>query len=120
MARAKGPVAVESLWEFWVWLDARVADFPVSARHSLGEPLCTTTIEAMRALVSAGYRPRGSAEQRDALRTANEALALLRLLVRGAHARRYLSSDQHAFATGRLVEVGRMIGGWLKAGAGTS
>jgi len=39
----------------------------------------------------------------------------LRLLLRGARERRYLSTGQHDHAIEGLGELGRMIGGWLRS-----
>ena len=114
------PVAVERAYDLWLWLDARVVDFPVHARQSLGRRMLDAALDVLAALLRATYAPRDSAYASDALTFANERLALLRLLVRGARDRRYLAIAQHEHAAERMAQLGRMIGAWLKRSGGLS
>ena len=113
--KASLPVAVERAYDIWLWLEARLVDFPVAARHGMGRHVGDAAVGALDALLEAAYAPRGSPATAIALERANQRLALLRLLLRGARERRYLSIDQHNHAIERLSEVGKMVGGWLKS-----
>jgi hypothetical protein len=110
------PVAIERAYELLVWLDGRVHDFPAAARSMVGRRIVDAAVDLLDELLGATYAPGGSEAARSALERANGRLALLRLLVRLARDRRYLSTAQHEHAAERLVEVGRMVGGWLRAG----
>ena len=108
------PVAVDRCYGLWLWLDARVIDFPVSARHGVGAIIVQTVVAALDALVEASYAPSGGVDRVAALRRANHRVALLRLLVRGARERHYLSIPQYEHAAEQLATLGRMIAGWLR------
>ena len=107
------PVAVDRCYALWLWLDARVTDFPVAARHGVGAAVLDTALAALDALVVASYAPPGS-DRTAALHRANHRVALLRLLVRGARERHHLSIPQYEYAAEQLADLGRMIGGWLR------
>jgi hypothetical protein len=108
------PAAVERTYDLWLWLDARVADFPVHARHGIGRRMLDTVLDLLAALLRAAYAPRGTDRLCAALDSANEHAALLRLLLRGARERRYLAVGQYEHAAERLVEIGKMAGAWRK------
>jgi hypothetical protein len=108
------PVAVERAYDLWLWLDARVTDFPVHARHSVGQRVSDASVDLLDALVVASFSERGSAARREALERSRHRVGLLRLLVRGARERKYLSPAQHEFAAERLATLGRMVAGWTR------
>jgi hypothetical protein len=116
--RAKsGPVpgaVVDEGFATWLWIDERVASFPVHARRSLGHRLVEAVLEALVATTEAAYRPRGEARVRE-LERVNRALAVARILLRGARERRHLSIAQHEHAMACVDRWGRQIGGWLRA-----
>lgn len=105
---------VEAGYQAWLWLDARVADFPRDARRSLGHRLIDATLDTVACVTEAAYLPRG-AERVGRLERANRQLSVARILLRGARDRRYLAVSQHEHAM-RLVDgLGRQIGGWLRS-----
>jgi hypothetical protein len=116
--RATTPAAVDRAYDLWLWLDARVADFPTHARHALGRRALDAAVDVMDALLGAAYAPARSDEATRSLAEANRRLALLRLLLRGAQERRYLSLGQHEHAAEKMAEIGKMVGGWLKHAKG--
>ncbi|MBK8255458.1 MAG: four helix bundle protein [Polyangiaceae bacterium] len=85
------PVAVERTFDLWMWLEGRVADFSVYTRQSLGRRILDSVLDLMADLLRATYALRRSEKQLRALTDANERVTLLRLLVRGARERRYMS-----------------------------
>ena len=108
------PIAVERAYDIWLWLDGRVTDFPTAARHGVGHRILDASVDLLDAYLQAAYAPRSSPEATAALGRANQRLALLRLLLRGARERRYLSIAQHDHAIERFAELGKMTGGWLR------
>ena len=105
---------VEDAYQAWLWIDARVASFPVAARRQLGHRLLDAILAALTATTDAVYLPRGG-ERRECLRHVSRRLVLVRLLLRGSRDRRYLGVDQHEHAM-RLIDTwGRQVGGWLRA-----
>lgn len=113
-SRASMPVAAERAYELWIWLEARVADFPTTARHGLGHRMLDAAVDLLDAYLRAAYASRQSPTLTEALTTANQRLALLRYLLRGARERRYVSVPQHEHAMQRAAELGRMTGAWLR------
>lgn len=108
------PVVVDRCYDLWLWIDARVSDFRVEARHGLGQQLRDASFALLDALVRATFAQRGSSIRVEALDAANHRIALLRLTVRGARDRKLLSLDQHAHAAEQLAALGRMVSGWLR------
>jgi len=111
----KPPAAViEDAYQGWLWIDARVATFPVLARRQLGHRLLDAVLDALVGTTEAAYLPRG-APRIGRLQEISRRLTTARILLRGARDRRYLGIDQHEHAM-RLVDGwGRQIGGWLRA-----
>lgn len=107
--------AVDLAYRLWLWLDERVAAAPRDVRHGTGARMVALAESLMECLVRATYAKRGSPSRTDALAQANVHIAMLRLLVRGCRERRHLSVSQYDHASERLVELGRMVGGWLRA-----
>ncbi len=56
----------------------------------------------------------GSTRQRS-LRSADSALNKVRIYLRLAHRWRWLSDGQYRHVSGMVAELGRLLGGWLKA-----
>ena len=108
---APGPVVVGKAYDLVLWLVQKVEKFPKSYRFSVGQRLIDTGLDLLLLLVDAAYRK----EKREPLRAAGLRTNALRFLLRLAHDLRLLSESAYAFATERLDEVGRMVGGWERA-----
>jgi hypothetical protein len=92
------------------WLLDRVEKFPKSARFTFGERLANTALDVVEKIVRAAYGRR----RKENLEAANTELEVLRVILRLSADRHYISVPQHRFAVGEMLEIGRMIGGWLK------
>ena len=108
------PLAVDDAYTLWMYLDARIHDFPTAARHGLGARLLDASLDLVDTLLQATYAPRSSPTRRDALARANQRIAFLRILLRGARERHYLSVDQSEHATKLLLSLGGRVGAWLR------
>jgi hypothetical protein len=108
------PLAVDDAYTLWMYLDGRVHDFPTAARHGLGARLLDAALDLVDTLLQATYAPRSSPTRRDALARANQRIAFLRILLRGARERHYLSVDQSEHATKLLLGLGGRVGAWLR------
>lgn len=109
------PEVVDRVQALWVWLDGRVVDFPTHARSLLGARVLTTALDLLDLILQAAYEPRASPTLPALLRQGNRRVALLRYLLRGARERRYLSTEQHAWAAERLDAIGRSLGAWERS-----
>ena len=92
------------------WAIERAEDFPRKVKFSLGDRWIDANLAVVEHLVEATY----TREKRPALLAASRALVRARVLARIAQRLRALSNDQLHFFEGESVEVGRMVGGWLK------
>ena len=80
----------------------------------LGERLERTLYDLLETLVQARY----TKERQPLLTRANLALEVLRFQVRLAKDLQCLAKNSYAHAAGRIDEIGRLVGGWLKSGGG--
>ena len=103
-------VVVGKAYDFVLWLLPKVEKFGRSFRFSVGDRLVSQGLDLLLLLVQAAYSRDKSALLRDANLKANT----LRYLLRLSKDLQLLSIDSYGFATERLEEIGRMIGGWQK------
>jgi hypothetical protein len=100
------------LTELTGWTLARTAGLPKSHRFTFGQRLDNLTLDALALVVRALYSP--PAAKRPLLTELNLQIELLRVLWRLVHDQHWISQQQLLFVTGRLDEIGRMTGGWLR------
>lgn len=104
--------------EWLGWTLDRTASLPRSHRFTFGERVDRLTLDSLELVIEAIYTTR---ERKAApLRELNLNLEKLRVLWRLICDRGWISQQQLLFANGRLDEIGRMTGGWLKQVAGTA
>ena len=109
-ARRTGP-ALERMQVFLVWLVPTVEKFPRSQKFLLGDRIQSTALDVLERLIEATYT-RARAKSLDA---ANLGIEKLRFLFRLASELRVLDLRRYEFAARSLDEVGRLIGGWIRA-----
>ena len=98
--------------EWLGWSLDRTASLPRSHRFTFGERVDRLTLDCLELVIEAIYATR---EQKAApLRQLNLNLEKLRVFWRLICDRGWISQQQLLFANGRLDEMGRMVGGWLK------
>ena len=95
------------------WTLDRSASFPKSQRFTFGQRLDNLTLDALQLAVKA-IRGRQRAEKARYLNEMDLGLEQLRVLWRLVNGRGWISRQQLVFVQGRLDEVGRMVGGWIK------
>ena len=105
------PLAVERCHELIAWLIPRLDDFPRARRFTLGERLESGFLDVLEALLDAAY----SRDKRTPLRRANRRLAVNRHLWRLALELRTVNLKRYEHGNRLIDELGRQIGGWLKA-----
>jgi len=85
---------------------------PRSHRFVPGERIERGMYELLEVLIQAKY----SRDRQELLRRANLNLEILRFQLRLAKDLQCLRENSYAFASRAVLEIGRMIGGWLRAG----
>jgi hypothetical protein len=109
-ARKSGP-ALEAMYRFMVWLIPTLEKLPRSQKFLLGDRIQATALEVLERLIEATYT---RARER-ALADANLGLEKLRFLFRLCADLRYLDLRRYEHAARTLDEIGRLVGGWVKA-----
>jgi hypothetical protein len=109
-ARRTGP-AVEKTYQFVLWLIPTVQKFPKSQKFLLGDRIQTTALNVLEGLIEATY----TKARRSLLSGVNVQIEKLRFLFRLSVDLRYLDLRRYEFAARNLDEIGRLVGGWLRA-----
>ena len=109
-ARRTGP-ALEAMYQFLLWLIPTIDKFPRSQKFVLGDRIEAAALDVLDALIAATYT-RG----RDAMLTnANLGLERLRVFMRLSRELRLIDGRRYEHAARGLDDVGRLVGGWIKA-----
>ena len=96
--------------DFVAWLIPQTLKFPKSQRFVLAQRLHDSALDFHELLI----RARKVRPNREVLVEADVELEKVRLHVRLAHELRLLSTGQYEHASRAVVEIGRLLGGWLK------
>jgi hypothetical protein len=94
-----------------LWLVPTLEKFPRSQRFLLGDRIETTALNVLEGLINATY----SKQVEVILREANLALERLRFLFRLSKDLHYLDLKRYEYASREINEIGRLVGGWLRA-----
>ncbi len=109
MSERQSPIFSKT-YDFILWLLNHTEQFPKSERFRMARRLEDSAFAFYERLVEAVRSPRSRAVLLDA----DLELDKLRLYLRLSHARKLTQPDQYHYAAGVLVEIGRLLGGWLK------
>jgi len=99
------------LHDLLIYLIPQLNKFPRDQKFVLGDRIETQVLDVQESCLRAYY----SREKRGHLLEANLQLEVTRHLVRLAHGLKLFSTHTYGVLATKLDEVGRMIGGWLKA-----
>jgi hypothetical protein len=109
-ARKTGP-ALEAMYQFLLWLIPTVDKFPRSRKFILGDRIEAAALDVLDALIAATYT-----KGRDGmLSRANLGLERLRFFMRLSRELKLIDIRCYEHAARGLDDVGRMVGGWIKA-----
>lgn len=107
----KKETPIFSLWMVVTeWTLDRVDDFPKKVRYSISNRVAGLTLDILEQIIEALYKRR----KVSLLREINIKLEKLRVLFRICLNKKYLSLKQFEFIQEKLLEAGKMIGGWIK------
>jgi 23S rRNA-intervening sequence protein len=109
-ARRTG-AALEAHYQFLAWLLQVIEKFPKNHKFTVGDRIALVALDILEALIEATY----TRERMQHLRRANLGIEKLRFLLRLAADLRLLDRRRYEHAARSLDEVGRLIGGWIKA-----
>lgn len=107
----KKEAPVFTLWmDVTNWILDRIDDFPKKVRFNISNRVATLVLEILEQIIEALYKRKKILILRDI----NLKIEKLRVLLRICFNRNYLSAKQYEFIQEKLLEAGRMIGGWTK------
>jgi len=107
------PLVIQSrMFDLLDWLSPKVEHFPKAYRFTLTQRLMDAALDVQDALTEA-EASRGQVRRR-ALAAADRGLARLRTYLRLAHHWHWLSHGQYEHVSRMVLEIGRLLGGWLK------
>jgi len=98
-------------YNYILWLTQHTEKFPKNERFRLARRLEDTAFTFYELLIKAF---RATRRKHQILHQADLELDKLRLYTRLSQARKYTSPRQYRHASGMLVEIGKLLGGWLK------
>lgn len=107
----RGSAALEKHYRFLLWLVPTVEKFPRAQKFTLGDRIQGTALDVLDGLTEANY----SRDCIPALSQVNLRLERLRLLFRLSLDLRLLDPRRYEFAARALDEIGRLVGGWIRA-----
>ena len=87
--------------------------FPKSDKYSLGEKIKNLLLEILELLIEAETAKRDW--KQPVLEKASRKLNLLKILLRLANDIKILDDKKYLTAQDQVQEIGRMLGGWIKA-----
>jgi len=104
----------EKTYELILWLYPTVNKFPKSQRFVLGQRVENAILKIFEGIIEANQER----EKTPYLKMISVELDKLRILIRLSKDLKFISVKQYEFACGKINEIGKMLGGWLKASAG--
>jgi len=107
-------VILTRTYDLLAWLLPKAESFPKLYRWTVVQRLLDAALDFQEALFDAQSQG-GSTRQRH-LRAADAALNKVRIYLRLAHRWQWLNDGQYRHVSAMVAEVGRLLGGWLKAG----
>lgn len=113
MSRPPAPdIPVQVLWEdFLGWLFPALEKLPKAVRFTFTTRIQGLALDILDGFIEARYRR----DRAPVLREQNLRLERLRALLRIAHGQKLFAAAAYRHASERVDEVGRMLGGWLRA-----
>ena len=100
-------------FDFLTWLVPLSHHFPKNHRHTITRRLIDAALDFQERLIDANETRGG--RRRAYLADADRYLGRIRVYIRLALRLKWISSRQYEHAGRQLAEVGRLLGGWIKA-----
>jgi len=110
---AENLVILSRTFDLLEWLLPKSERFPRVYRSTVTQRLMDAALDLQEALIIA--QTREGRPPQTALRNADAALGRLRIYLRLAHRWHWLSIGQYEHAGAMVAEIGRLLGGWLRA-----
>jgi len=103
-------VIIKKGYDFTKWLLQHTGRFPKSYRFSVAAKLENAMLDFIEMTTIANMRK----DKLPCLRSADEALAKLRILFRLSYEMHFINLKSYEFGSKKINELGRLLGGWIK------
>jgi len=104
---------VEKHYQLILWMLPKIANFPKDQRFLLADRIERILLDILEMLIEAVY----SKNKRELLIKVNLKLDILRFMMRIAKDMKYVNLNAYDFFCQSSIEIGRMVGGWIKSSA---
>ena len=102
---------VEKHYQLILWILPKIANFPKDQRFLLADRIEKIMLDILEMLIEAVY----TRDKRNILIRVNLKLDHLRFMMRIAKDMKYVSLNGYDFFCLQTIEIGKMVGGWLKS-----
>ncbi len=103
--------AITKLYDLIKWSLPQIVKFPRAHRFTLGARMENLLFDILESLIEAKYKK----EKKSFLQRANLNLEKFRFFVRLCYDMRFINVKKYEYVSREVNEVGRLIGGWIKA-----
>ena len=110
MENKKITPVVEKHYKLILWMLPKMANFPKDQKFLLADRIERILLDILEMLIEANY----SKQKREILIRVNLKLDVLRFMMRIAKDMKYVSLNGYDFFCQSAIEIGKMVGGWLK------
>ncbi len=104
---------VEKHYQLILWILPKIANFPKDQRFLLADRVERILLDILEMLIEATY----AREKKQILIRVNLKLDCLRFMMRIAKDMKYVSLQGYDYFCQLTLEIGKMVGGWIKASA---
>jgi len=101
---------IEKHYKLILWMLPKMKDFPKDQKFLLADRIERILLDILEMLIEANY----SKQKREILIKVNLKLDVLRFLMRISKDMKYVSINGYDFFCQSAIEIGKMVGGWLK------
>ncbi|MFH0820059.1 MAG: four helix bundle protein [bacterium] len=106
------PTVIQKSYKLYIQIFNLLKNFPKPNRYTLGEKIENTLLNLVELIVLSNIQIKTLREP--FLHKASAKCELLKLLLRASFDLRLISERQYIELESKAVEIGKMIGGWIK------
>ena len=103
-------VLYQKIYDFLLYIYPVVAKFPKHEKFTLQTQIKNSVIDLQRQVIKANK----SSTKKSHLYEADVKLEEFKMLIRLAHDLRYINPRQYGVISGKIAEIGRLLGGMIK------
>ncbi len=104
---------IVKMYDFIKEIIPLINQFPRDQKFILGTKLENLCLETLELIIEAFYAPRTTKKEK--VSKINISLEKIRYLLRMGYELHYYSLKKYSYFSEKLVEIGKMTGGWLKS-----